>query len=174
MGIRSSLLISLEINKWLRRMKIYFLNWLFIVARSYRDCHRIFVFGNGTLLIHFTPAVTYEIFPYSWQTSTGPWISSCLQTMCNRREQPWHRAAPSMSCHIWNFPTHGRHLSGRGPQVVFRLRPTWTIMWCGNLICELLYEFTLRCHLLRNLSIRSPSFWQQWFQISRNIKLYHW
>ena len=51
-------------------------NWLFIViltARSYRDCHWFFCFGNGTLLIFWTSAVTNEIFPYPWQISIGPY-----------------------------------------------------------------------------------------------------
>ena len=54
-------------------------------------------------------------------------------------------------------------------KVVSRLRPTWTLR-SGNPTYELLCEFRLHCHLLGNLSIRSPPFWQQWFQISRKSK----
>ena len=57
-------------------------------------------------------------------------------------------------------------------KVIFRPRPTWTTMRPGNPIWELLYEFRLHCHLMGNLSIRTPSFWQEWFQISRNSKHY--
>ena len=49
-----------------------------------------------------------------------------------------------------------------------RSRPMWTTMRSGNHIYELLYEFGLHCHLLGNLIIRSPPFWQQWFQVSLN------
>ena len=55
-------------------------------------------------------------------------------------------------------------------KVFSRPRPTWTFMRSINPIYELLHEFRLHCHLLENLCISSPPFWQQWFQISRNSK----
>ena len=54
--------------------------------------------------------------------------------------------------------------------VVTGSQPTRSVMRLGNPIYELLYEFTLHCHLLGNWNIRSSLFWQQWFQITRNCK----
>ena len=63
---------------------------------------------------------------------------------------------------------HGRYLPAVS-KVVSRPRPMWTSMRSGNPNYELLYEFTLHCHLLGNLSVRSP-FWQEWFQIYFKIE----
>ena len=79
-----------------------------------------------------------------------------------RREQLWVQATPSVM----------RDICRAVSNVVTEPHPTRSIMRSGNPIYELLYEFTLHCHLLGNLSIRNSPFWQQWFQISRNRKHY--
>ena len=86
------------------------------------------------------------------------------------------RATSDVNNHEFRQPLyHERHLSSRVQcshratavsNVVTRPHPTRSIMRSGNPIYEL-YEFTLLCHLLGDLSIRSSLFWQQWFQISK-------
>ena len=89
------------------------------------------------------------------------------------RVQCSHRATSTM----WTTVSSGnpicdeRHLSGRvecNHRATFDdINQSWDQ---ANPIYELLYEFTLHCHLLGNLSIRSSPFWQQWFHIMRNCK----
>ena len=145
----------------------HFLNWLFIVAltvRSYRDCHWLFCLEMVPFYIlyiytvYIEPQQSHEIFPYQWQTSIGPCPKYSPGHV--RHEQPWIQATPSIM----------RDINWAMSRAVFGPCPTWTIMRSGNPICELLYEFTLHCHLLGNISIRSSPFSQQWFQISRNSK----
>ena len=74
-----------------------------------------------------------------------------------------------LSSHKWDFSLSMPDIYRAVSNVVTGPIPTISIKGPGNPIYELLYEFKLHCHLLGNLSIRSPPFWQ-WFQISRNGK----
>ena len=87
-----------------------------------------------------------------------------------RCEQPWVQATPYIMRDICpavsNVVTGPRPCPMKSPGHI-RRDQSWDQ---ATPIYELLYEFTLHCHLLGNLSIRTSPFWQQWFQISRNSK----
>ena len=81
------------------------------------------------------------------------------------------RATSHVNNHEFRQPhLHERHLSG---PVQSSLRTTSDVnnqRDQGTPSVSYLYEFALHCHLLGNLSIRSSTFWQQWFQNSINSK----
>ena len=137
-----------------------FFNWLFIVAltaRSYRDCHWFSVWECYFDILNLR-SHTWDVslsIAYIYRA-----VSSVVTGPRPRCEQPWVQATPSVMKDICRAVSN----------VVTGPLPTISIMRPGNLIYELLYEFKLHCHLLVNLSIRSPPFWQQWFQITRNCK----
>ena len=121
---------------------------------SYRECH-FFPFWDilnlGTHTRDFSLS-TADIYQAVSKVVSGP--------------------RPTWTTIVQATPSIMRDIYRAMSRVIFGPRPTWTVMRSGNPIYELVYEFTLHCHLLGNLSIRSSPFWQQCFQISRNSK--HW
>ena len=146
-------------------IKVFFFNWLFIVAltaRSYRDCQWFSVLGM-VLYWYFEPQKSQMRF----FLIHGRHLSGRVQCSHRAKSATW----TTMS--YGNPVYHESHLSGRVQcshratavsNVVTGPLPTIWIKRPGNPIYELLYEFKIHCHLLGNLSIRSSPFWQQWFQ----------
>ena len=131
-----------------------FFNWLFLVAltaRFYFDCH-------------FFPFWEWYFSSHTWDFSVS--MVDIYQAVSKyssghvRRKQPRDQTTPSNTADSYRVVS----------KVVSRPRPTWTTMRSGNPIYELLYEFRLHCYLLGILYSINPPFWEQWFQISRNIK----
>ena len=130
-----------------------------------------FCFGNGTLLIYWTSAATYKIFLIHGRHLPGLGsqvvFRPCAAAVNN------HDTGQS---HLWAVAYETSQpmvdINRAVSKVVFRPRPTWTIMRSGNPVYEVLYEFRLHCHLLGNLSI----FYNNGFRSREtvNIKLYQY
>ena len=139
--------------------------WFFqLVIYSRFDCEvlsrLLLVFCLG--MVHFIDML--NLSSHTWDFSLPMvdihrTVSNVVTGPRPRSEQPWVQATPFIM----------RDICRAVSNVVTGPHPTRSIMRSGNPFYELLYEFTLHCHLLGNLSIRSWPFWQ-WFQISRNSK----
>ena len=153
--------------------KLYFY-WLFIVAltaRSYRDCHCCFCLGM--VLIDTMNLSRHMRFFFMHGRQLPGHGSQVVFRPCAAAVNYHNIGQPHLLPVTHEISPLMADIYRAVSKVVFRPSPMWTTMKSDNPSVSY-YIISDYSHLLGNLSIRSPLFWQLWSQISRksNIKLY--